>query len=174
MLLFLNYSNLLPLSKTFPILSFLPHQTKLNESTIMPSPTPALPFVVKKVDPIKKTGEFIINNPTPKKSTFSLEKQMVINGTYQIDNKKITIQPSVENSSIPIHPMPQEFIAASDIVLRFEMVADKKSIYRTVISLNNPNKIKIVPFSVRIPFYSPATIKIYSGSGELLSQEVNL
>lgn len=175
-ILLLNYINFVPLSKILPFLSFLPHatQTKIINQESTPTSTPLPPFAIKKIDIANKSGEFVISNPTPKESTMPLTKQVLIDGTYNTDTKKITINATSEDSSIPVHPMPQGLMETSDILLRFEMIVDNLTIYQADIPLVKVDSSDIISFKTRLPFYSKATIKIYSGSSELFSQELNI
>lgn len=147
---------------------------KNSQQTIQPTPTPLPPFYIKKIDTANKSGEFILSNPTPGKQSESLTKQILINGTYQVDNKKITIQASIQNSSIPIHPMPPGFTDSSAIPLTLKMIVDNTVYYETDMPLTNSENANIIPFKIRLPFYSPVTIKIYRESQEIYSQTIQL
>lgn len=178
---FLNYANLLPLYKPFPFLSFLPRAPveKPYKEMVIPSPTPLPPITIKKIDRAKKTGEFVINNPARQAEPLSFEKQiaekqMVIDGTYEVSNKKITIQASLQDSYIPIH-RPPDFNDSSSIFLRVEMLTNNKLIFRTNMPLGNQDKTTQMPFRMILPFTRDFTINIYDESNKLLlSQPIKL
>lgn len=175
-LTFLNYFNILPLSQAFPFLSFLPHssKTEISQQIVTSAPQPLPPITVKKIDLVKGEGEFVINNPAPQVVQASPEKQILLDGTYDTNSKKITIQTTVQDSTIPIHPIPPAFNDTSTTALTLKMIIGDKPIYQTYIPLINLEKTSSLPFRVRLPFYNELTVKIYEGAQELLSQPIKL
>lgn len=177
LLILLNYFNLIPISKTFPFLSFLPHirDSQFTTTTVTPFPTPLPPITVKKVDTVKGEGEFVINNPTPQVGKLSLEKQIVLNGIYDTTNKKITIQTSVQDSYRPLHSHHLSIDNSSTtILLKVDMIVNNKPVYQTFTSLN-PEGANTISFSVELPFYNSFLIKISNESNEVsFSQEITL
>lgn len=149
-----------PLEKPFKIILF-------------PSPTPLPAFSIKKIDAAKKTGEFVITYPTPQSESSSYEKQVVIDGVYEVSTKKISISPSVKTSNASIREFPQVFDDAESILLRFEMISNNELAYR--VNLPLANKTNVIPFKIILPFSSDLKLNIYDRDKTLLlSQTIKL
>lgn len=176
----LNYINVVPLYKFAPF-SFLPHvplsKVSKQEQAIILTPTPLPPLTIKKIDAVKGEGEFVINDPVPQAVELSPEKQILVDGIYHLDSKKITLSTTIINSqrSLDHSPLPLLFSDSSESKLRLEMISDGVSIYETVVILSDEEKKNEILFRTLLPFDNDFTIRVYDGSNTLLlSQPIKI
>lgn len=131
--------------------------------------------VLRKVNKLAKTGEFLIADPTPtsQQTTRKTEQQVIIEGTYNSTTGKIDLQDAYVSNST--NPFDSTLIPPSIPWIMVETIINNKTVYKARFPLASQQDKQLIPLYIKLPYEKSFLLKISNQAGKLLlSKQVNL